>query len=201
MLANSLKKRVEHMDVYFKKEIVYPFGGKKFLFDVGETLFSTFAIDHGTDILIRSIVPEVKPKRILDLGCGYGPIGIVLAHKFPDSQVVMADRDLLAVRYANYNIKKNGVGNATAMGSVGMEAVNDQGFDLIVSNVPAKIGDEAITQEFILEPFKHLNVGGELWMVVVNKLNRLIPKVGRENELNLKWVRNRKGHTVYRAKK
>ncbi len=189
------------MDVYYKKEIVYPFEGKKFQFELGETLFSTFAIDHGTDILLRSISPESKPRRILDLGCGYGPIGIVLADKFLEAEVVMVDRDLLAVRYSNQNIKKNSIGNATVIGSVGMEAIADQKFDLIVSNVPAKIGDEAITQEFILEPFRHLNPHGELWVVVVNYLNRLVPKVGSQNDLNLKLIRNRSGHTVYRMKK
>ena len=189
------------MDVYFKKEITYPFEGKKFRFDLGETLFSTFAIDHGTDVFLRSVVPEIEPKRILDLGCGYGPIGIVLADKFPAAEVIMIDRDLLAVRYANYNIKKNSIGNARAIGGVGMESVADQKFDLIVSNIPAKIGDDAISQEFILDPIKHLNSGGELWVVVVNYLNRLIPKVRGQNELNLKQVRNRSGHTVYRIKK
>jgi len=188
------------MDVYFKKEIIYPFEGKKFRFDVGETLFSTFDIDHGTDVLLRSISPEKVPLKILDLGCGYGPIGIVLGNKYPKAKVVMVDRDLLAVRYAKYNLQKNNVNNATVLGSVGMESVSDQPFDLIVSNVPVKIGDKAITQEFILGPYKYLNLGGELWIVVVKALNRLIPKVARQNQLNLKEVRSRKGHIVYRLK-
>ena len=58
-----------------------------------------------------------------------------------------------------------------------MEVVSNQTFDLIVSNIPAKIGDEAIAEDFI-QTIKHLNSGGELWVVVVNKLNRLIPKLG-----------------------
>lgn len=63
-------------DVYYKKTIVYPFQGQKFSFDVANTLFSTFEMDHGSDILIRSIVTK-QPKTILDLGCGYGPLGII----------------------------------------------------------------------------------------------------------------------------
>lgn len=188
------------MDPYFKKEITYPFEGKIFHFDIGETLFSTFAIDHGTDILIRSITPEANPNKILDLGCGYGPIGIVLADKYPEAKVIMIDRDLLAVRYSSQNIKKNYLGNARALGSVGMESVADQMFDLIVSNIPAKIGDQAIVQEFILAPKNHLNPGGELWVVVVNALNRLIPKLGEKNNLKINEIRNRKGHTVYKIK-
>ncbi|MDD2822861.1 MAG: methyltransferase [Candidatus Daviesbacteria bacterium] len=189
------------MDIYFKKEITYSFNKENFTFNVGNTLFSTFDVDHGTDVLLRSINLHTSPKTILDLGCGYGPLGIVLAKKYPQAKVTMVDRDLLAVRYTKLNIEKNNIHNADVFGSVGMEQVTDTTFDLIVSNIPAKIGDEAITQEFILEPFKQLNPEGELWVVVVNALNRLIPKIGREHQLNVKEVKKRSGHTVYRIKK
>lgn len=171
-----------------------------FTFDVANTLFSTFAIDHGTDMLLRHMEVH-NPKTILDIGCGYGPIGIILAKTNPEAQVTMLDADLLAVRYANHNSNKNGVNNALAMGSVGIETVLDKTFDLIVSNVPAKIGDEAITQEFILTPLQHLNPGGELWIVVVNALNHLIPKLGPRYKLNMTLVRKRSGHSLYRIKK
>lgn len=166
---------------------------------MGETLFSTFDLDHGTDVLLRAI--DVKsPKIILDLGCGYGPIGIILAKKYPQAKIIMVDKDLLAVRYTKLNIEKNNVQNAEALGSIGMEQINDEKFDLIVSNIPAKIGDKAITEEFILNPYKHLNSGGEYWFVVVNALNRLIPSVARKNQLNIKEIRKRNGHTVYQIK-
>jgi 16S rRNA G1207 methylase RsmC len=188
------------MDAYFKKEITYPYKGIKFVFDVGITLFSTFAIDHGTDMLIRHMILN-NPKTILDIGCGYGPIGIILAKTNPQSQVTMLDTDLLAVRYTNININKNNVLNAITIGSVGMEEVLDKNFDLIVSNIPAKIGDEAISQEFILTPLAHLNPNGELWIVVVSALNHLIPRVGLKNHLDMKLVRKRSGHSLYRIKK
>ena len=188
------------MDVYFKKEISYSFEGKNFTFDVGNTLFSTFDVDHGTDVLLRSIDIK-KPKTILDIGCGYGPIGIILAKKYVHSDVTLIDRDLLAVRYARHNAIKNGAPNVTVIGSVGMEQLAEQKFDLIVSNVPAKIGDEAIVEEFLLEPFSRLSVGGELWIVVVNGLNRLIPSAGRKHKIPLREVRKRNGHTVYTVKR
>lgn len=188
------------MDVYFKKEISYTFAGTEFRFNIANTLFSTFDLDHGTDILIRAITPS-SPKTILDIGCGYGPLGIMLAKTNPDANVVMVDRDLLAVRYSNENIKKNDIQNAVALGSLGVEQVNDRTFDLIVSNIPAKIGDEAITQEFILEPYEHLNPGGEYWFVIVTALNRLIPSVARKHELPLREIRKRNGHFVYMMKK
>ena len=188
------------MDAYYKKKIIYPFKGLKFEFDVAETLFSTFDIDHGTDILIRSIVSN-NPKTILDLGCGYGPLGIILAKTNPQAKVTMIDSNLLAVRYSRYNLKNNNVSNASVLGSVGMEKVNDKKFDVIVSNIPAKIGDKAIAQEFILTPYEHLNPGGEFWMVVVSALNRLIPKIGGVRKIKVKKIRKRHGHTVYLIKK
>jgi len=188
------------MDVYFKKEIIYPFEGEKFKFDVGNTLFSTFDLDHGTDVLLRTIAPN-NPKSILDIGCGYGPIGIVLAKKNPQAQVTMIDKDLLAVRYTKLNIEKNNIHNANVLESVGMEQIMDKTFDLIVSNIPAKIGDKAIIQDFILIPFEHLNPGGELWIVIINALNRLVPKIKRQYQLNIKRAKKRSGHSVYRIKK
>ena len=188
------------MDPYFKKEIIYPYKGIKFTFDVANELFSTFAIDHGTDMFVRHIELN-NPKTILDIGCGYGPIGIILAKTNPQAEVVMVDTDLLAIRYTNLNIDKNNVENAKAIGSIGMEAVNDKTFDLITSNVPAKIGDKAITEEFILTPYNHLNTNGELWIVVVSGLNHLIPRIGAINKLDITLMRKRKGHSMYRIRK
>src|SRR5687768_12074497 len=113
------------MDVYLKKEIVYSFEGHNFKFDVGNTLFSTFDLDYGTDILLRAINTD-NPKTILDMGCGYGPIGIILAHKYPKSQVTMVDKDLLAVRFTKQNITKNDISNAEVLGSIGMEKISDK---------------------------------------------------------------------------
>src|SRR5918998_6822117 len=100
------------MDVYFKKQISYYHQGHTFTFDIGNTLFSSFDVDDGTEVLLRFIQPGA-PRIILDLGCGYGPIGIILARLCPDARVVMTDRDLLAVRYAKRNVEHNGQTNVT----------------------------------------------------------------------------------------
>jgi 16S rRNA (guanine1207-N2)-methyltransferase len=188
------------MDPYFKKEISYKFKDAGFVFDVGNTLFSSFDLDHGTDILLRNMELEL-PKTILDIGCGYGPIGIVLAKEFPDAEVTMVDKDLLAVRYAKSNAEKNGIKNIQVFGSIAMEKVLDKKFDVIVSNLPAKIGDEAIEKDFIVTPIEHLNDGGSLWLVVVSGLNRLIPKLARLHEYKIIEVKKRSGHTVYKITK
>jgi 16S rRNA G1207 methylase RsmC len=85
------------------------------------------------------------------------------------------------------------------MGSVGTEKIPPGFYDLIVSNIPAKIGDLAIEREFILKPLKLLKPNGQYWFVVVSGLNRLIPKIESRNNFNFKKVKKRKGYTVYRV--
>lgn len=188
-------------DTYFKKRIDYAVRGERFAFDVAHTLFSTFQIDDGTDLLLRTMAVDAPPRRVLDIGCGVGVLGIVLGRVYPEAQVTMLDRDLLAVRYAQHNASLNEVANAVATGSVGLESVAGDRFDLIVSNIPAKIGDEAIEREFLLDPLEHLSPGGDYWFVVVSGLNRLIPGLGRKHILKLKEVKKRSGHAVYHVKK
>jgi 16S rRNA (guanine1207-N2)-methyltransferase len=180
-----------HPDIYFKKRIPYTCRGAQFQFDVAHTLFSTFEVDDGTDLLLRT----------LDLGCGCGVLGIVLGNRYPEARIVMADKDLLAVRYARHNLVLNGTAHAEVIGSVGLSDVPDGPYDLIVSNIPAKIGDEAIEQEFVLGPLARLRPGGEYWFVVVSGLNHLIPKIGVRHQLRMKEMKKRSGHAVYRVLK
>ena len=187
-------------DAYYKKTIEFALDGERFAFDVAQTLFSSFQVDTGTALLLRTLdVPP--PARVLDLGCGYGPLGIVLARRFPEARVTLTDADLLAVRYARRNCAANGVEARTEVsGGVGLHSLPEGRFELIVSNVPAKIGDEAIEQDFILGPLARLAPGGEFWFVIVSGLNRLIPKIGVRHDLDLRQMRKRSGHAVYRLR-
>jgi|SRR5581483_2527931 16S rRNA G1207 methylase RsmC len=187
-------------DVYFKKRIDYYCRGQSFAFDVAHTLFSSYQVDEGTDLFLRTI-EVAAPRTILDIGCGCGVIGIVLARLFPDAQVYSVDRDLLAVRYTRHNAELNHTPNVTAIGSVGLENVPAEPFDLIVANIPAKIGDEAIEREFVLDPLEHLDPSGDYWFVVVSGLNHLIPGIGVRHALKLKQVKKRSGHAVYHVRK
>ena len=187
-------------DIYFKKRLDYYVRGETFAFDVGHTLFSSFQVDEGTDLFLRTI-DVAQPARMLDIGCGVGIIGIVLARLFPAAQVLCSDRDLLAVRYTRHNAQLNHTANVHAIGSVGFEQVEAGPYDLITANIPAKVGDEAIEQEFMLRPLDFLRPGGEYWFVVVSGLNHLIPKIGVRNHLKLRQVKKRAGHSVYQLQK
>ena len=186
-------------DPYFKKRVSLLDEGERLEFDVAHTLFASHEVDSGTKLLLRCLETEPAPRRILDLGCGYGVLGIALARRYPEARVVMADSNLLAVRYARRNAALNGAANAEVVGSVALEAVPTGEYDLIVANVPAKIGPEAIEAEFVRGPRGRLAEGGAYWFVAVSGLNHLLKRIAGRGDIPLRQVRKRSGHTVYRT--
>ena len=186
-------------DPYLKKRVSLDLEGETLEFEVAHTLFATHEVDAGTRLLLRCLEPAGEPLRILDLGCGYGVLGIALARRYPEASVVMADSNLLAVRYARRNALLNGAANAEVVGSVGLEGVPEGPYDLIVANVPAKIGDAAIEAEFIDGPRGRLTAGGSYWFVAVSGLNHLLKRIAGRGGAPLRQVRKRSGHTVYRV--
>ncbi|MCY4392713.1 MAG: methyltransferase [Chloroflexi bacterium] len=185
-------------DPYFKKRVALTLGGETLEFEVAHTLFASHEVDAGTKLLLRCIEVNEAPRRILDLGCGYGVLGIALARRFPEAQVTMADCNLLAVRYARRNAARNGATNAQATGSVALEDIPEGAYDLIVANVPAKIGDTAIEAEFVRGPRARLAPGGAYWFVAVSGLNHLLKRLAGQGGVPVRQVRKRSGHTVCR---
>jgi 16S rRNA (guanine1207-N2)-methyltransferase len=185
-------------DLYFKKRIDYALNRQRFAFDAAELLFSTYSIDTGTQFLLRYMLAGIdNPGSILDLGCGYGVIGIVLARFYPAAHVVMVDKDLLAIRYTQHNAELNRVENTETFPSIGTADVQGRTFDLIASNVPGHIGDNAIERDFLLKPLDVLDRGGVYWFVVVTPLVELIERVAQHYALSLQEIAKRPQHRVY----
>ena len=119
----------------------------------------------------------IKPDDIvLDLGCGYGPIGIVAADLATQGKAILIDANIRAVRLAKENIKMNSLGNAKALLSDGLEAVADQQFTVILSNPPASSGLE-IFAEFCQGAFDCLKPGGKLYFVTQARLKEAVKRV------------------------
>ena len=158
---------------YYKSKVSLRAGNVNLELAVGHTLFSTAAVDAGTRQLLKSLSNIDPPSSILDLGCGYGPIGLALKARFPQAgNLHMVDRDALAIRFARANAAENGIPDVSVYGSVGYGAV-DRKFDLLVSNVPGKAGDPVISS-LITGARNALEASGLAAVVVVSPLADLV---------------------------
>ncbi|HHV28226.1 MAG TPA: class I SAM-dependent methyltransferase [Clostridium sp.] len=128
-------------------------------------VFSKKKVDFGSDLLIRSIPPIAG--NILDIGCGYGVIGISLALLNPNSKITMIDINERAVDLASENIRLNGIANANVLKSDGFSNVTGT-FEAIVSNPPIRTGKKVIYPIFE-NSINFLNPGGSIYLVIQKK--------------------------------
>ncbi len=162
-------------------------------------LFSPRELDDGSRLLLEHI--EVHPQDdCLDLGCGYGPIGLTLARLAPQGQTLMVDKDFVAVDYAARNARLNRIDNAQALLSNGFSAVGNRQFDLIVSNIPAKVGKEML-YIFLYDALDHLKPGGRLYFVSINGLREFFKRTMNEVFGNYEKVKQGKDYTVSLARR
>ena len=104
-------------------------------------LFSPKAVDEGSRLLLDHV--EIShDDDTLDLGCGYGPLGLTLARLAPGGTSVLIDKDFVAVEYSRKNAEINKIDNIEVFLSNGFDQTGRRSFDLIVSNLPAKTGKE-----------------------------------------------------------
>ena len=158
-----------------KKDIVLDVEllGYKFNLHTRWGVFSPRSIDDGTVLLMKYISAD-ENDVCLDLGCGYGPIGLALARHCSKGQVHMVDKDFVAVELANYNAKNNGITNAKAYLSDAFTHVpNEIRFDQIISNIPAKVGREQLSV-ILYDAYDALEPGGKITVVTINGLKDFI---------------------------
>jgi len=136
-------------------------------------VFSPRSIDDGTLLLMKYISAD-EGDVCLDLGCGYGPIGLALARQCHKGQVHMVDKDFIAVELANENAKRNGIVNAKAYLSDAFTHVPSEiKFSQIISNIPAKVGREQLSI-ILYDAFDALESGGKITVVTINGLKDFI---------------------------
>lgn len=162
-------------------------------------VFSPREVDEGSRLLL-DYIELADNADCFDLGCGYGVLGITLAKMAPNGQTLLADKDFVAVDYANQNIKANRLTNARAILSNGLEQLTDQKFDVIVSNIPAKVGNEMLTL-FLYDALEHLKPGGRFYVVTINGLRQFMKRNFNEVFGNYKKHKQGKNYTVASAQK
>jgi 16S rRNA (guanine1207-N2)-methyltransferase len=138
-------------------------GGRLYRFRTAPGVFSRGGVDRGTRLLLEA-VEAGDARTILDLGCGYGPLGIVLAGRSPRARVTLIDVNPRAAALAAANAKDNGVPNAEAHTGDGLAPAGDTRFDLIVLNPPIRAG-RAVVVRLLREAHEHLAPGGRFYLV------------------------------------
>lgn len=163
----------------------------------GNGLFSADRIDDGTRLLLEHL-PESAPARVLDVGCGYGALGLPIAARYPNASVELVDRDLVAVAYAARNARDNGLSNVVARSSLGYRDVDDTRFDWILCNVPARIGSRGV-EYLMTEGARRLTERGSMCVVVIHALEGQVEEAAQRSQLAVTLVAKGKNHMVYEA--
>jgi 16S rRNA G1207 methylase RsmC len=149
--------------------------GRSFAFRSTWGLFSPRAIDEGTRLLVEHLDIR-ETDDCLDLGCGYGPIGLVMASLSPKGQTLMVDKDFVAVDLSNRNAQLNGLANAQAILSNGFDQIPPkQRFNVIASNIPAKAGKELLSL-YLYDARARLRPGGRLYVVNITGLRQFMQR-------------------------
>lgn len=179
----------------------FDLGGKTFQFKSDIGVFSKSEIDFGSRVLIEAFQEPAIEGPILDVGCGYGPIGLSFASRFSDRQIFMIDVNERAVALAKENAEINKIDNTTILQSDLYEQLNEQSFASIVTNPPIRAG-KIVVHAIFEEAYNHLVNYGDLWVVIQKKQGAPSAKEKIEKIFgNVEVVKKSKGYFILRAKK
>ncbi len=173
--------------------------GVRLILTTDRGVFSRNYIDFGTRVLLDYIDLD-NVKKALDLGCGYGPIGLFIASYNENVDVTLVDVNERAIALVDMNIKNNKISNAKTAISDVFDSITET-FDLIVTNPPIRAGKDTVFKIYE-ESYNHLGDGGSLY-VVIQKKQGAPSSVAKLEEIfgNCEIVTKTKGYWVLLAKK
>jgi len=160
-------------------------------------LFSPRAIDDGSRLLLDHLELD-EADDCLDLGCGYGVLGLSMARSAPRGHTLMVDKDFVAVDYAERNRVHNRIENASSLLSNGFDQVPRQQFDVIVSNIPAKVGKEML-YIYLFDALDYLKPGGSFYIVTITGLRQFFKRGFNEVFGHYEKIKQGKTYTVARG--
>ena len=147
-----------------KKRISINFQNKTYPMYTNNGLFCKEHFDYGSRLLLTQFISNKINGKILDLGCGYGAIGIIIAKTHPQTNVDMIDITDIAIKTATNNARLNNVTNINIFKSDIYDKITDK-YDYIITNPPIRAGKEII-RKFLIGAKDHLEINGQLWFVM-----------------------------------
>jgi len=144
-------------------DIIFSINSHEFHLVSNNGVFSKKRIDEGSYYLINSLVKLDLKGNFLDLGCGYGPVGITVLYFFKDLSLVMSDVNSTCLELTKKNLEKYNL-NAKVILSDGFENIKES-FDVIAFNPPIRIGKEKLFKIY-KDAFERLNQNGRFIIVI-----------------------------------
>jgi 16S rRNA (guanine1207-N2)-methyltransferase len=183
------------------REWRYELRGQSLLFTSDSGVFSKNEVDFGSRLLIDYYEPPIADGALLDVGCGYGPIGLALAKSYPNRDVIMIDINERAIELSKRNAAINRLDNISIFQSDLLSRVEDKKFASVITNPPIRAGKKVVHLLFE-QAYNALLSQGDLWIVIqkkqgapsaVEKLEDIFPEV--------EIITRKKGYYIIRAKK
>ncbi len=198
---NSELNQLRQMQKKWEQDICFDASilGKAYHFRSTWGVFSPEKIDDGS-LMLLDYIDFAPTLHSIDLGCGYGVLGMVAARECPQGQHVLIDKDYVAVDYARKNCQANKLDNTTVLLSNGFSAVGAQKFDLVMSNLPAKASKEQ-HYLYLLNAYDAMNVGASFYVVTINGLREYMKKSFSQVFGNSKKLKQGSTYTITVATK
>ncbi|MCP3867979.1 MAG: class I SAM-dependent methyltransferase [Gammaproteobacteria bacterium] len=187
-----------HLD-RLRQDIVFSEGvrGHQLTFHSTWGLFSPKCLDAGSRLLLEHL--EINPgDDTLDLGCGYGPLGLIMARLAPQGTSILIDKDFVAVEYSRKNAELNGITNTEIFLSNGFDQVDNRRFDLVVSNLPAKVGKE-LYYLYFYDALAHMKPGARFYVVTISGIRKFVQRAFQEVFGNYRKIKQGSTYTVAMA--
>lgn len=158
-----------------RRFIEYRANGINFNFVTDTNVFSRNDVDKGTELLIDAVIEDIKARgakkgeRLLDLGCGYGVVGVVMKSVFMSFEVTSVDVNARAVELAKENASKNNVKLARCTQSDVLSALSSEDiFDIVMTNPPVRAGKQTVFS-FYEQAYEHMAPGAAIYSVLQRK--------------------------------